>query len=192
MLIVVGGWLWAWSIPLKSIRRTASFLTVVSGAFVGAGLIFSPQPASAARLLLVLGFLIMVTRGRWWLMGISQNEAALDRHLRELTKRVTDAHAGWMRSYGGGDEPATAAARDKAHAACAAAVEELDKLSGPSQEWRETIGLLRRYFVALQRAATRSTVGPGKHEPSYQPDSLPALNRQAMAAWEAAVRRAQG
>ena len=169
-------------------RRAGSFLAVMTILFVGVGLWPSGQFASMARIAMVVVYLLVLARGRWWLLGLTRREHELDGRLRRMTARVAEAHNEWTRAYRSGDPAETRLARTRAAATCTAVMSELDGIHEVGRDWATTVQLLRDYVAGLHAAASivdghvaRVATAPGS-------DELRHLNERAMAAWRAAAR----
>lgn len=177
--------------PLLRTTRTRSLLALMTILFVGVGLMLNAQMASVVRIVLIGIYLLVLLRGRWWLIGLSRVEGQLDARLRRVTREVADVHDRWLQSHSRGDVMAAREARMKTTRASGAAVTELDRLTAGSPEWRETVRLLREYFVALEAAATVADEQSNGSDERPRREALRVMNERAIAAWHDAVSRAR-
>ena len=191
LAVILWGWVLMLWFQLLRTTRTGSFLALMTILFVGVGLMLNAQMASVLRIVLIGIYLLVFLRGRWWLIGLSRVEGQLDARLRRVTREVADVHDRWLQSYRRGDVRAAREARMKTTRASAAAVTELDRLTAGSAEWRETVRLLREYFVALEAAATVADEQSNGSDERPRRETLRVLNERAIAAWQDAVSRAR-
>lgn len=170
--------------------RTIAFLTLTTVFFLGAGLMLSVPMAAIARIMLIGVYVLVFLLGRWWLVGLSRLDGQLDARLRRATREVSSAHDRWFQEYERGDMEAARAARLKTARACDAAVAELDGLKAENPDWRETIRLLREYFVALETSAVADEEGIGT-DGRRRSEAIRELSERANLAWRDAVSRAR-
>ena len=189
--VILAGWALMLWVPLLRTTRTVAFLVLMTTFFVGAGLTLSSAMASILRIVLIGGYVLVFLQGRWWLVGLSRVDGQLDARLRRVAREVSRAHDQWFRSYDRGDMEAARAAGVTTAGACDAAVAELDGLKSDSAEWKNTIQLLREYFLALRATAAGPVGQASEAEGRPGQGALDDLNRRAITAWQHAVDRAK-
>jgi hypothetical protein len=182
----------AWGLLLSSPRlrtsRTLVVLGALTAAFVAAGLVGVPT-SSIIRIVIAWIYLLTFLRYQYWLAGLSRMDDRIDSQLRRAMREVDVAHRRWTSSFARGDVPAARVAREATARGCEAAVGRVDRLARPSEQWQQTLSLVRDYFVALGNAAAATDRGDDASRGEGRDAALVALNEQVNRAWEAALRR---
>ena len=188
--VVLLGWALLLSTPQLRTKRTLFFLVVVSSLFVIAGFTAGAENAAILRIVLVWTYVWVVFRYRSWLAPLRTADDVIDRRLRYVMRRVTEAHRQWQEAHGRGDAAAVHAGRIATGEACAAAIAEIDALSPSDAHWTDALRLLREYFAAVEATATAES-SSGSSGSRSTGEEVARVNRRAIDAWRDALERAR-
>ena len=169
--------------PVRRTRRAITFLGILAAVLLAANLLPTPIERAGLESLVVVGYLVGVTRFGYYFAGLTSAEAAYMAELRASVEYVRHARARWVDADRRAPEEVPAA-RAGLRDICETGLRHVAELSPPSARWAEVGDVLTAYLVAMRDRASDSRRGV---EGTTATDAqLDALGKALADAWNRA------
>lgn len=133
IVVVAGSGFLLWS-PFYRTKPAVIFLALLAGTLLAANLLPDPRALAVTKSVVVLAYLVGVTRYPHVLARLSEADGRFNDRLKTIMGSVRAANTAWLRAVRASRERDADVQRARTHEASTAALHELGKLVPPSEQ----------------------------------------------------------